>query len=321
MTNTNPQTEYDSPWKQILQLYFEDFMLFFFPQAHGEIDWTRQPEFLDKELEQVVRDAELGKRLADKLVKIYRIGGEETWILIHLEIQSQSESDFSERMFTYNYRIYDRYKRSVASLAILGDEQVNWRPNRFGYELFGTKVEFQFPIVKLLDYQQRQSELEASRNPLATVVMAHLAAVQTKSDRLQRKQQKLSLVRRLYQQGFEREDVLNLLAFVDWVLTLPQDLEREFLFEVEQLEAEQRMQYVTSFERSGIEKGKLEALLKGIALGLKLKFGETGQNLLPEIESIQDVNLLEAILSGIDTASTVSQLRQIYQSSTTDTQQ
>ncbi|MBN3923604.1 cytosolic protein [Nostoc sp. NMS4] len=321
MTNTNPQTEYDSPWKQILQLYFEDFMLFFFPQAHREIDWTRQPEFLDKELEQVVRDAELGKRLADKLVKIYRIGGEESWILIHLEIQSQSESDFSERMFTYNYRIYDRYKRSVASLAILGDEQVNWRPNRFGYELFGTKVEFQFPIVKLLDYQQRQSELEASRNPLATVVMAHLAAVQTKSDRLQRKQQKLSLVRRLYQQGFEREDVLNLLAFVDWVLTLPQDLEREFQHEVEQLEAEQRMQYVTSFERSGIEKGKLEALLKGIALGLKLKFGETGQNLLPEIESIQDVNLLEAILSGIDTASTVSQLRQIYQSSTTDTQQ
>ncbi|MHC5930853.1 RpnC/YadD family protein, partial [Nostoc sp.] len=210
MTNTNPQTEYDSPWKQILQLYFEEFMLFFFPQAHGEIDWTRQPEFLDKELEQVVRDAELGKRLADKLVKIYRIGGEESWILIHLEIQSQSESDFSERMFTYNYRIYDRYKRSVASLAVLGDEQVNWRPNQFGYELFGTKVEFQFPIVKLLDYQQRQSELEASRNPLATVVMAHLAALQTKSDRLERKQQKLSLVRRLYQQGFEREDVLNL---------------------------------------------------------------------------------------------------------------
>jgi hypothetical protein len=313
MTNVNPQTEYDSPWKQILQLYFEDFMQFFFPQAHREIDWTRQPEFLDKELEQVVRDAELGKRLADKLVKIYRIGGEESWILIHLEIQSQSESDFSERMFIYNYRIYDRYKRSVASLAVLGDEHINWRPNRFGYELFGTKVEFQFPIVKLLDYQQRQSELEASRNRMATVVMAHLAALQTKSDRLQRKQQKLSLVRRLYQQGFEREDVLNLLAFVDWVLTLPQDLEREFLFEVEQLEAEQRMQYVTSFERSGIEKGKLEALLKGIALGLKLKFGETGQNLLPEIESIQDVNVLEAILERIDTASTVSQLRQIYQ--------
>ncbi|MBG1264819.1 cytosolic protein [Nostoc commune] len=312
MTDASPQTEYDSPWKQILQLYFQDFMLFFFPQAYREIDWTRQPEFLDKELEQVVRDAELGKRLADKLVKIYRLGGEESWILIHLEIQSQSESDFSERMFIYNYRIYDRYKRSVASLAILGDEQVNWRPNRFGYELFGTKVEFQFPIVKLLDYQQRQSELEASRNPLATVVMAHLAAVQTKSDRLERKQQKLSLVRRLYQQGFEREDVLNLLAFVDWVLTLPQDLEREFLFEVEQLEAEQRMQYVTSFERSGIRLG----LLEGIELGLELKFGASELFIMEEISQIYDIEQLRAIKEQIKTATTIEELRRIIRSET-----
>jgi hypothetical protein len=46
-------------------------------------------------------------------------------------------------------------------------------------------------------------------------------------------------------------------------------------------------------------------------LGLKLKFGESGQELLPEIESIQDVTVLEAILQGIDTSNNVSQLRQI----------
>ena len=56
---TNPQTEYDSPWKEILQLYFPDFMLFFFPKAHAGIDWTKEPVFLDKELQQVIRDAEL----------------------------------------------------------------------------------------------------------------------------------------------------------------------------------------------------------------------------------------------------------------------
>lgn len=61
-------------------------------------------------------------------------------------------------------------------------------------------------------------------------------------------------------------------------------------------------------------------LLKGIALGLKLKLGEPGRDLFPEIESIQDVSLLEDILEGIDTASTVSQLRQIYHLHTTNTQ-
>jgi hypothetical protein len=44
------------------QAYFEDFMLFFFPQIHAEIDWSRGYDFLDQELIQVARDAELGKR-------------------------------------------------------------------------------------------------------------------------------------------------------------------------------------------------------------------------------------------------------------------
>ncbi|MGF1988860.1 MAG: cytosolic protein [Nostoc sp. ZfuVER08] len=309
MAKKAPQTEYDSPWKQILQLYFQDFMLFFFPQAHSEIDWSRGFEFLDKELQQVVRDAELGKRLIDKLVKIYRIGGEEEWLLIHVEIQSQEETDFPRRMFVYNYRIFDRYNRSVASLAVLGDDNIKWRPNQFGYELFGCTVDFQFPVIKLLDYQQRLTELESSRSPFATVVMAHLAALQTKSDRLQRKQQKLALVRRLFEQGVEREAVVNLLAFIDWMLTLPLDLEKEFKTEVEQMEAQQRMQYMTSFERIA----RIEELLKGIALGLRLKFGTSGQNLLPEIERIEDVNLLNSILSAIETASTVDELRSLYE--------
>ncbi|MGI2909022.1 hypothetical protein [Tolypothrix sp. VBCCA 56010] len=46
---------------------------------------------------------------------------------------------------------------------------------------------------------------------------------------------------------------------------------------------------------------------------MKLKFGFSDQNLLPEIETIQDVSILEAILSAIETANTVEELRSIYQ--------
>ena len=178
----NPQTEFDSPWKDVLERYFEDFMLFFFPQAHRRIDWTKKPEFLDKELLSVVRDAEIGTRFADKLVKIYRISGEENWILIHAEIQSQEESNFASRMYTYNYRIYDKYQKFVVSLAVLGDENPSWRPSQFNCQLFGCGIDFRFPVIKLLDYEQRLSELEQSRNPFATVVMAHLQAKATASD-------------------------------------------------------------------------------------------------------------------------------------------
>jgi hypothetical protein len=302
-------TAFDSPWKDAIERYFEDFLRFFFPQAHGEIEWSRGYEFLDTELQQVVRDAELGRRLVDKLVKIYRSGGEEAWVLVHIEVQSQPSSDFAERMYVYNYRIYDRYKRTVVSLAVLGDERRSFRPNEFGIELWGCLVSFKFPIVKLLDYKQQWSALEASSNPFATVVMAHLKAQETRSDATGRFASKLAITRRLYDLGYEREDVINLFGFIDWVMSLPEELEQEFQQQIQQLEEERRMPYITSVERSGIRQG----LLEGISLGLKLKFGDSGNSLKPEISDIRDVEQLRAILKRLETADTLSDLRQIIQ--------
>lgn len=252
---TDPSTSFDSPWKDVVETYLPEFVAFFFPDAYAEIDWERHFEFLDQELRQVVRDAELGKRFVDKLVKIYRRGGEETWILIHLEVQSQYESGFAERMFVYHYRIYDRYRRQVASFAVLGDERATWRPSQFGYQLFGCKLNFSFPVVKLLDLGQDWEALEANRNPFATVVMAHLKASQTQRDRQERLRWKLSLTRRLYQLGYQRQDVLNLFRFIDWLMSLPDTLEAEFWREIRQFEEEMRMPYITSVERRGIQQG------------------------------------------------------------------
>ncbi|MBW4613218.1 MAG: Rpn family recombination-promoting nuclease/putative transposase [Desmonostoc vinosum HA7617-LM4] len=311
-----PQTEFYTPWKDILQEYFEDFMQFFFPQAHAEIDWTRKPEFLDKELQQVVKDAELGRRLVDKLVKIYLIGGQETWLLIHIEVQSQEEENFAQRMFVYNYRIYDRYKRSVASLAVLGDEQLNWRPNQFGYQLFDCQMHFQFPTVKLLDYQQRWSELEASYNPFATVVMAHLKALETRSNFQQRLQSKLLLTKRLYERGFKREDIINLFGFIDWMMSLSNELQQEFEQQLIQYEEKRKVPYITSLEKraiqKGIEQGIEQGLLEGIELALELKFGDSGLNLMLEISQIKNIEKLRAIKAALKTVQTVEELQSIY---------
>jgi hypothetical protein len=93
--------EYDSPWKEAIERYFEAFIAFFFPAAHAGIDWSRGYEFLDTELQQVVRDAELGRRLADKLVRVWRRDGEEAWVLIHVEVQGQPDEAFPQRMYVY----------------------------------------------------------------------------------------------------------------------------------------------------------------------------------------------------------------------------
>ena len=74
------------------------------------------------------------------------------------------------------------------------------------------------------------------------------------------------------------------------------------------------MPYITSVERSGRKHGMREGLLEGIELGLELKFGSEGLAILPEISGLQDVEQLRAILVGLKTVNSLSELRQVYQS-------
>src|SRR5438067_7894790 len=120
--------DFDSPWKAVIERFFELFLAFFFPEVHADIDWSRGFAFLDTELQQVTRDAELGRRLADKLVKVWRRGLGETWLIIPIEVQGQYDADFAERMHVYNYRTYDQFRRPVLSYAVLADERNSWRP-------------------------------------------------------------------------------------------------------------------------------------------------------------------------------------------------
>jgi hypothetical protein len=82
-------TDYDSPWKEALDRYFEACLDLFFPQAHADIDWGRGCEMLDKELQKIIRQAKQGRRVVDKLVKVWLKDGQEKWLLIHVEVQAR----------------------------------------------------------------------------------------------------------------------------------------------------------------------------------------------------------------------------------------
>ena len=111
----------------------------------------------------------------------------------------------------------------------------------------------------MLDFVQTPETLTNNTNPFAVIVSAHLTANQTRKNQQQRFRNKLSLTRRLYQQGFSRQDLLNLYRFIDWVMGLPQSLEQDFLEEIRQFEEENRMPYVTNAERFGLAKGLKQA--------------------------------------------------------------
>jgi len=72
--------------------------------------------------------------------------------MIHIEVQSDKDTDFPRRMYVYNYRIFDKQYRPVTSLAILADEVSSWRPAGYTSEQWGCKINFEFPMVKIMDY-------------------------------------------------------------------------------------------------------------------------------------------------------------------------
>ena len=307
MTQEHPD-DFDSPWKEALEQALPEFLALFFPEAHAGIDWSRGHRFRDKELQQVVRDAELGRRYADKLAEVYTVDGAETWVLVHIEIQGQVDPRFAERMYVYHYRLFDRYRRDVVSLAVLTDAQGGFRPSGYERKRWGCSLRFRFPTVKLLDWRDRTAALEADRSPFALVALAQLQAVAHRSDSA-RKSAKLRLIRFLYQRDYTREQILAWFRVLDWMLRLPEDLDLGFREELMAFEEETQMPYVTSVERIGIQKGLQQGLEQGRQEGrqegrkegeaailfrqITLKFGPPSEEVRARIEAADTDTLLE----------------------------
>ena len=314
---TEQSTDYDSPWKEVIEEYFPSFLEFFFPLVYAEIDWQRDPayEFLDTELQQLEPDAEIGRRLVDKVAKVWLLGGEEAWVLVHVEVQGKYDSKFAERMYTYNYRLYDRHKQRVISLAVLADEEKNWRPSSYGYQLGGCRVSLEFPVAKLLDYEAQWESLEQSTNPFAVIVMAHLKTKVTHRNPQSRLQWKLSLVRRLYEREYSREDILKLFRFIDWVMMLPEELVQGFKAVVKSYEEATRMRYVTSIERlakqEGMEQGILQKAREDAIAVLETRFPEVPNSIVERINGINDPSVLKTLFTRAILIGSVEEFQQV----------
>ena len=240
---------YDSPWKTILRHFLQAFLELCLPDVAEAIDWSKDYIALDKELEAIGRHQEIGNRIADLLFKVWLKNGEEVWLLLHLEVQVQEEANFPERMYIYQYRIFDRYRKSVVSVAILADSDPNWRPSAYEHtSLSHTKLQFEFSTIKLLDYANQLETLRQHSNPFAMVIWAHLASLQTRKKHKERLDAKIALTRALYEHGYSKEYILDLFAFIDWVLALPEPLEIQYVQEIETIEQEKKMHYNANYE-------------------------------------------------------------------------
>ena len=86
-------------------------------------------------------------------------------------------------------------------------------------------------------------------------------------DNEQRYLWKLILIKRLYRMGYDKTDVIRLFQFIDWVMSLPEELEKGLWTEIQKYEEETKMEYVSSVERIGFRKGMQQGMQQGMQKG------------------------------------------------------
>ena len=216
-------------------------------------------------------------------------------------MQGESEDDFDQRMYTYQYRLRDRYGVDIVSLAVLADTSPSFRPDRYDYARWGCEVHYLFPMSKLIDWEDNWTSLEHSNNVFALVVMAQIKAKRLKNS-AKRKDAKIGIIRLMYERGYTKQQIQELFTIIDWMIQIPSFLNEEFLSAIYAIEEEKKMPYINTAEQVGIEKGRLvghqegrkEGRQEGEAIALrkliKMKFGD-----VPEWAEIQiaNANLIE----------------------------
>lgn len=284
----------DTLWKGILENVYEDFLRFFFENADELFDIEKGFQFLDKELEQLFPTEDIeSPKFVDKLVKVFTKRGTEDWILVHIEVQGYDDKDFARRMFTYFYRILDKYGKPVTAIAIFTDSNQKFRPYEYEYDYLGTKCVFQFNTFKIAD--QSEIGLLKNENPFSVVVLTVMLALKKKDlgdDELYNL--KYSLAKNLLGRNIEKRKVNDLLIFLQrYVSFADPHYNVKFDKKIEELTENQKTMGIRELV---LDLAKKEGIKEGITKGVEKSKAKFVKNLLKtakfsvsEIASLADV--------------------------------
>lgn len=271
-------TDYDGLWKKIISELFEEFILFFAPDLSEAIDFRKGIIFLDQELHKIIIKQKKGKKIADKIVKVSLKNGEDKYVFIHIEIQGRKDPDFSKRMFTYFYRLFDRFQENIYSIAILTDLSKSNNPEPFQYSFYGTELTYRFNTYKF--NEEDIPSLTKSTNPFAIALLAGIYLHQTEKNDHKRYEVKKKMMKEfiLTNPNLNPYHAEALFYFIDYLLYLPHELTKQLTSELSidiEKEAKHMMfsekikeaptfaEYLKTVEEKGIEKGMEKGIEKG----------------------------------------------------------
>jgi hypothetical protein len=259
----------DELWKGAIEDFADSFIKYFYPSFSHLIDWNKKIEFLDSELPRLSRGLRKGKRIADKLLRVFLKDGTEKWFLIHVEVQSQPDKDLQKRMFTMYYRIKDKYDVDVAAMAILAYNQSK-EASLFKESFWDTELTFKYKTYNLV------KEVEMGNvdheNIFSLIVQSVYVDMKYAEDEARKFEEKMKLVQNFFGRKVNHEEYGEILNFITTFIRLKNSILTEEINSFIYKKSNSKSMGITEVIRTAYEKEvqkkdriiakKVEALLK-----------------------------------------------------------
>lgn len=307
--------DHDRLFKELLSTFFLEFLELFFPELITYLEPNSlQP--LDKE---IFTDVTAGERYEADLIFKARFRNQDSFFLIHTEHQARTEANFSQRMFRYFARLYEKFAVPVYPVVLFSYDAPQ-RPEQTSHRVeFPDKLvlDFNYSVIQLNRLSWR--DFLQQENPIASALMAKMNIAP--EDRPRVKSECLRLLATLRLNPAKMQLISG---FVDTYLRLNVEEEAIFQAEIVRLELVQQevvMEIVTSWMETGIQQGlqrgkqegRQEQTLALIMRQLTRKIGTVEPELQQHIRGLSITkleDLAEALLDFSNTEDLVSWLNE-----------
>ena len=261
-----PFIDHDRLFKELLTVFFVEFVELFFPQLRESLD-PKSITFLDKE---VFTDVTSGERYEADLIARVRFSGQTSYFLIHVENQASFQSAFNKRMFRYFSRLHEKFDVPIYPIVIFSYDKPKKAATNCYRVVFPDKkvLEFNYQVIQINRLNWR--DFLSQRNPIASALMAKMKIAPEDRPKV-----KVECLRLLATLRLNPAKMQLISGFVDTYLKLNAVENRVFAEEIAKIEPENKeevMQIVTSWMEEGLEQGLEQGLERGLEQGrLQLK--------------------------------------------------
>ena len=316
---------HDQRFKEFLRAFLQDFLKLFYPHVEERLDFG-ELEFLDTEVFTHLHDG--SRREADVVAKLRTRDGQPELVLIHVEVQARTEPDVNERMFEYYSLLRSRYKLPIFPIVVyLSRGKKGFEVEEYRDSLFGTEILlFRYESIRLA--RLSAEEYLDTGGPVA----AGLAALMNRSARSRRRTLealRLSMLWEVVESALDEARQFLLFDLIETYFPLTDKQRARYQRLVSRKEnwkmQEVELSWAEKLEQKGLEKGREQGREEGREQGreegllagkretltrlMTAKFGALPDAETADIEAIESLGELDALLERVLTATSRDEMK------------